>query len=204
MSHSAAISNPTLRDMPKGRLGTWALIAGEIAIFSGFIMAYVLYRLRYPEWGEQAAHTSTLLGGINTFVLLTSSYTVVLAHGAAVKKDTKKVVLFLAITLLCGFIFLGVKSMEYSNEIHHGFTLTSPTLAVGSEVDKVGTLFWSFYYAMTGLHASHVIAGMIAIFIVMMQARKGVGLHRVELAGLYWHMVDIVWIFLFPLLYIAK
>ncbi|MCB1191306.1 MAG: cytochrome c oxidase subunit 3 [Leptospiraceae bacterium] len=202
MSHSAAITNPTLRDMPKGRLGTWALIAGEIAIFSGFIMAYVLYRLRYPEWADQAKHTSTMYGAINTFVLLSSSYSVVLAHGAAVKKDLKKVVIFLGITLLCGFIFLGVKSIEYTNEIHHGFTLTSPSLITSKQ--EVGTLFWSFYYAMTGLHATHVIAGMIAIFIVMMQARKGVGLHRVELAGLYWHMVDIVWIFLFPLLYIAK
>lgn len=195
-------TNPTLRDMPKGRLALWALIAGEIAIFSGFIMSYILYRMRHPEWADQTKYTNTMLGAVNTFVLLTSSYTIVLAHAAAVKKELKKVTLLMSLTILAGFIFLGVKYMEYSHEIHEGLTLSSPELVMKGQ--SVGSLFWSFYYAMTGLHATHVVVGMIAIFAVMLSARKGIGLHRVELVGLYWHMVDIIWIFLFPLLYIAK
>jgi len=94
-------------------------------------------------------------------------------------------------TILMGFMFLVVKSIEYTTEISHGFTFSK-------------NLFWSFYFLMTGLHASHVIAGMIAMFIVMRGAAKGKNLHRVEMVGLYWHFVDLVWIFLFPLLYIAK
>ncbi|HXB13407.1 MAG TPA: cytochrome c oxidase subunit 3, partial [Bacteroidia bacterium] len=83
-----------------------------------------------------------------------------------------------------------------------GFTFTSPSLQHSG--DYVNSLFWSYYYIMTGLHSLHVIAGMVVMIIIMVQIKKGKNLHRVELAGMYWHMVDLIWIFLFPLLYIAK
>ncbi len=181
---------PRMIDMPKGRLAMWWLIASEIVIFGGLIATYILFRLRHPEWGHAAGHTSTPLGALNTFFLLTSSLTIVLAHDAANRKDIKGAVRNMGITLFFGLGFLVVKSIEYATEISHGFTLTAE-------------LFWSFYFLMTGLHALHVIAGMTTIFIIMLGVRKGQHLHRVEFAGMYWHLVDLVWILLFPLLYIA-
>ncbi|MBT9584343.1 cytochrome c oxidase subunit 3 [bacterium] len=169
----------------------WWLIASEVVIFGGLIACYVLYRVRFPEWAEYAKYTSTPLGALNTLVLLTSSLTVVLAHAAAERKELAKVTRYMSITIGFGLMFLVVKSIEYTTEIHHGYTFTK-------------NLFWTFYYSMTGLHAIHVILGMVAMFIVMLGARKGENLHRVEMAGLYWHFVDVVWVFLFPLLYVAK
>lgn len=191
-----------LTSVPQGRLGMWILIAGELVIFGGLVSCYLLYRLRYPEWGEQAAHTSTFFGALNTVVLLSSSFTIVKAHEAAVKRNIQKITLWMSFTILGGLLFLVNKSIEYTNEIGHGFTLSSPQLQ--EKGDYIGSLFWSFYYIMTGLHATHVLIGMIVMTVVLIQARKGKNLHRVELAGIYWHMVDLIWIFLFPLLYIAK
>ena len=191
-----------LQEVPQGRLGIWMLIAGELVIFGGLIAAYLLYRFRFPEWADQASNTSTLLGGINTFVLLTSSYFVVMAHAASVKKQYDKIKLWMGLAIGCGLIFLVVKSIEYSTEMAHGFTMSSPELV--AKGDSIGSLFWSFYYFMTGLHGVHVLVGMIAMFFVMRSASKGKNVHRVELVGMYWHMVDLIWIFLFPLLYIAK
>lgn len=198
-------SNPLAlpsRKMPQGRFAMWVLITGELMIFGGLIGVYLLNRFRYPEWAEQAAHTSTFFGALNTVVLLSSSYTVVKAHEAANKFDTKKITRWMSLSILGGLLFLVNKSIEYSTEIGHGLTLTSPHLQQKGE--DVGSLFWSFYFLMTGLHGLHVIAGMIVMLVAMLQARKGKNLHRVELAGMYWHMVDLIWIFLFPLLYIAK
>ena len=191
-----------INKVPEGRLGVWILIAGELVIFGGLIASYLEYRLRYPQWSEMAAHTSTLIGAINTVVLLCSSYTIVKAHEAAQRRDIAKVLTWMTCTITGGLIFLVDKSIEYYHEINEGFTFTSPHLQQSG--DHVASLFWSFYYIMTGLHGTHVLVGMIVMFIIMMQVRKGKNLHRVELAGMYWHMVDLIWIFLFPLLYIAK
>lgn len=200
--HTQQTLSIPITKVPQGRLAMWVLIVGELMIFGGLIICYLLYRLRFPEWSEQAAHTSTFIGALNTVVLLSSSYTVVKAHEAAIKRDLSKITMWLSISILGGFLFLINKGIEYTNEISHGFTFSSPHLQEAG--DSIGSLFWSFYYIMTGLHGLHVIAGMTIMFVAMMQARKGKNLHRVELAGMYWHMVDLVWIFLFPLLYIAK
>jgi heme/copper-type cytochrome/quinol oxidase subunit 3 len=182
---------PRIADVPQGRLALWWVIASEVVIFGGLIACYVLYRVRHPEWGEAAAHTATQLGALNTLVLLTSSLTVVLAHVAATRRQTARVARYLAATIALGGVFLAVKAVEYTSELAHGFTFAAQ-------------LFWSFYYLLTGLHAAHVLAGMIAMAVVMRQAARGRNLQRVELVGLYWHFVDTVWIFLFPLLYLAK
>jgi heme/copper-type cytochrome/quinol oxidase subunit 3 len=150
-----------------------------------------MHRLGHPEWGDQASHTNTMAGAFNTFVLLTSSLSAVLAHQAAEHKDGKKAAKFLYLTVLGGLVFLLVKSVEWTTEIKAGFTITSAT-------------FWSFYYTAAGIHGVHVIVGMIIMLFVAADAAKGRDLQRVENVGLYWHFVDIVWIFLFPLLYIAK
>ena len=132
-----------------------------------------------------------MIGTVNTLVLLTSSLFAVLAHQAAEKGDGKKAARFLIYTIGGALAFLCIKGYEWTYEISHGMTITTNT-------------FWSFYYTAAGIHASHVIAGAIIMAIVAKDAAKGLELQRVELIGIYWHFVDIVWIFLFPLLYIAK
>lgn len=175
--------------IPTGKLAVWWVIASEIVIFGGVLGSYLMHRLGHPEWADQAIHTNTWAGAVNTFVLLTSSLFAVLAHQAAEAKDGKKAARFLLFTVLGGLTFLVIKSFEWSNEIHHGYTLTSNT-------------FWSFYYTAAGLHGLHVLAGMVIMLFVAADAAKGRELQRVENIGLYWHFVDIVWILLFVIVYL--
>jgi len=177
--------------MPTGRLAVWWVIASEIVIFGGILASYIMHRLAHDAFAAQAAHTNTWIGAFNTFVLLTSSLFAVLGHKAAEEGNGPKAARMLYLTSLGGLIFIVVKSFEWTSEIRHGFTITSST-------------FWSFYYTAAGLHALHVIAGVVIMLIVARTAKRNLELHRVELIGIYWHFVDIVWIFLFPLLYIAK
>ena len=191
----------TWRDIPQARLAVWTLIAGEFAIFGGLIVMYILNRMKYESWGEMAQHTNVIAGTVNTFVLLTSSYFVVKAHEAAVHRNKEKIKMWIWLTILCALIFLGIKTYEYSHEIMHGFTLPGKHLL--AEGKNVETMYWGFYYTMTGLHGLHVVAGALALFFVMRGVTKtGKNYHRIEAAGLYWHMVDIIWIFLFPLIYL--
>ena len=192
MSHAKPIA--TLRSatgIPTGRLAIWWVLASEVVIFGGLIGSYLMHRLGHPEWADAAAVTNTMIGAINTFVLLTSSFTAVLAHQAAEHGDGKKAAKYLLFTIVGALTFVCIKSYEWWYEISHGYTITTNT-------------FWSFYYTMAGLHALHVIAGAVIMGIVAFDAFRGRELQRVELIGIYWHFVDVVWIFLFPLLYIAK
>ena len=177
--------------MPTGRLAIWWVVASEIVIFGGLLVSYIMHRLAKPEWGDHAANTNVWIGGFNTFVLLTSSLSAVLAHKAAVNGDGPRAAKLLYATFVGACIFVIVKAFEWNEKLSHGFTISSNT-------------FWSFYYTAAGLHALHVIAGAIIMLIIAETAKKNLELHRVELIGIYWHFVDIVWIFLFPLLYIAK
>ncbi len=179
--------------IPKGKIGTWWFLASEIPVFGGLIASYVVVRLGGSGWAEAASHLNFTLGIVNTFLLLTSSMTVVMAFAAVQENNPQRVASFLGLTVLLGLGFLGVKAIEYTGEIKHGFIPGSG-------------IFWSFYYGMTGLHALHVLAGIIAnaiLWVMALRAKFQLISHRVELAGLYWHFVDIIWIFLFPLLYLA-
>ncbi|MBI4815993.1 MAG: cytochrome c oxidase subunit 3 [Deltaproteobacteria bacterium] len=177
--------------MPTGRLAVWWVIASEIVIFGGLLVSYIMFRIGHPEWAAAAANTNTWAGAFNTFVLLTSSLFAVLAHDAASKGDGAKAAQRLLFTCGGGLVFLIVKGFEWRHEIHEGYVLYTNG-------------FWSFYYSAAGLHALHVIAGMVIMLWVASYARKNKELQRVEYIGVYWHFVDVVWIFLFPLLYIAK
>jgi len=177
--------------IPTGRLAIWWVVASEIVIFGGLLVSYIMHRLERPEWSDHAANTNGWIGGFNTFVLLTSSLSAVLAHKAAANGDGPKAAKLLYATFAGAVTFVIIKSLEWNMEISHGFTITSNT-------------FWSFYYTAAGLHALHVIAGAIIMLIVAQTAKRNEHLNRVELIGVYWHFVDVVWIFLFPLLYIAK
>lgn len=174
-----------------GKLAVWWLIGSEIVIFGGLLVGYISLRLLHDSWSDQSAHTTMWMGALNTFILLTSSLFVVLAHHAAEHKDKDKAFKYLWVTIGFGLAFLTVKSFEWAGEISHGFTIGS-------------NLFWSFYYTAAGIHGLHVIIGMLIMAIISFDVKKGNNLQRVEYIGLYWHFVDIVWIFLFPLLYIAK
>jgi heme/copper-type cytochrome/quinol oxidase subunit 3 len=177
--------------VPTGRLAVWWLLASEIVIFGGVLASYLMHRLGHPEWANYAVHTNTWAGATNTFILLTSSLFAVLAHHAAEQKDGEKAARYLGYTILGGAMFLVIKGFEWTYEIQHGYTISSNG-------------FWAFYYTAAGIHGCHVIVGMVIMGFVAYDASRGRDLHRVELCGIYWHFVDLVWIFLFPLLYIAK
>lgn len=183
-----------------GVLAMYWVIISEIVIFGGLIMCYLLFRWRNDYWSVYAENTNIWAGGINTFLLLTSSYFAVIAHDAATKRDGEKAHRFLWYTISLGFGFLIVKTYEYSSKLKYLFADDG-----GAYWDAhYNNNYMAYYFFSTGLHGLHVIAGMVAMIIVSKQVKKGMNYNRVELCGLYWHFVDIVWIFLFPLLYIAK
>ena len=177
--------------MPTGLLAVWWVVGSEIVIFGGVLAAYIMGRLTHDAWAIQSANTNTYIGAFNTFVLLTSSLTAVLAHQAAEEGNGKLAAKRLLYTVGGALVFVCVKSFEWYTEISHGVTITSSPC-------------WSFYDLAAGIHALHVIAGGIIMLVVANKVKKGIDMHHVELIGIYWHFVDLVWIFLFPLLYIAK
>lgn len=190
---AVGVETRSVTGIPTGKLGVWWFLASEIVLFGGLIGVYIMSRLGGAGWSEMAAHLSVPIGTLNTVVLLTSSLTMVLAFAAAEKGNPKGVRTWLLLTVLLGLAFLIIKGFEWSIEIGAGFTPTAGA-------------FWSFYYTMTGLHALHVLGGVVVNFTLFLAAFLGLlrgSEHRVELAGLYWHFVDIVWIFLFPLLYLS-
>ena len=191
MSAHTIATTRSATGIPTGRLAIWWVLVSEIVIFGGVLVSYIMHRLGHPEWGHQAAHTNLWIGAFNTLVLLSSSLSAVLAHKAAEEGNGPKAARLLFATVGGGATFLTVKGFEWTEEITHGMTIQSGG-------------FWSYYYTAAGVHATHVLAGMIIMVVIAMSALKNQGLHRVELVGIYWHFVDIVWIFLFPLLYIAK
>lgn len=176
--------------VPHWRWGMWWFLASEIVIFGGLIVNYLLYRLHHPEWLQEAAHTMQWVGITNTLVLLSSSLTMILADHAVATGALRHARRLLAFTITLGLVFLGFKSVEYTHEIRAGMVPSR-------------SLFWGFYFLMTGLHALHVIGGLIANAVVRHGIGRGHALHRIESVGIYWHFVDIVWIFLFPLLYLG-
>lgn len=187
-------------------LGMWAFLITEVLFFGGLFVGYLIYRTKFPEAFVLGSHELDIkLGAINTAVLIGSSLTMVLAVYFAQLGQRMKIVIFLFATLVLGSAFLGVKAVEYSHKIHDGL-LPGPGFALDSPISDQVRIFFSFYFAMTGLHAFHMIIGAGLLSWLMVNAWKGKYDSSyntpVELVGLYWHFVDIVWIFLFPLLYL--
>jgi cytochrome c oxidase subunit 3 len=187
-------------------LGMWTFLATEILFFGGMFMSYITYRHLYPHvFALASRHTILLFGTINTAVLLTSSLTMALAVHAAQENQTRRLVRFLLVTVFLGCCFLGVKGLEYHQDLNEHlwpgphFTKALPPQA---------QIFWFLYWAMTGLHAIHVTVGvgLLAVIARMAARRKfSTAYHTpVEISGLYWHFVDIVWIYLYPLLYLIN
>ena len=189
------------------QLGMWVFLATEVMFFGGLFACYTVYRFTNPEIFVQASHHLGLaLGGINTAVLLCSSLTMALAVRSIQLGQRWATIGLLLATCLLGVVFLGIKGYEYHEKfVEHlvpgaGFHYDLPNGA------KAQVFFW-LYFAMTGLHGLHVLAGVLVLFTVAILVWTGrVDRQRymtVEVAGLYWHFVDIVWVFLYPLLYLA-
>jgi cytochrome c oxidase subunit 3 len=193
-------------------IGMWVFLVTEVMFFGGLFLAYFVYRQAYPAaFAAASNNTNLLIGAANTTVLICSSLTMAFAVRCAAMGKKNLIVLFLILTLLLGGTFLGVKAYEYHDKwVRH--EVPGHNFDCRDEAGKACTdaghtpLFFALYFGMTGLHATHMVVGVGIILFLIAQARKGAysaAWHTpVELFGLYWHFVDIVWIFLFPLLYL--
>src|SRR3989338_4499790 len=191
------------------KLGMWLFLATEVLIFGGLFVAYAVYHNLHPELFKEAHHyLDVRLGAFNTVVLLFSSLTVVLAIHAAQQGKKQMVMLNLLITILCAATFLVVKYVEYSHKFEAGllpgYYFTNATIASPDQAH----IFFGIYFLMTGLHGIHVVIGMIVLGWLMWRMHKNEFNPQyyspLEIGGLYWHLVDIIWIFLFPLLYLIR
>jgi heme/copper-type cytochrome/quinol oxidase subunit 3 len=179
------------------KLGIWLFLASEVMLFGGLFSAYVFLRLGAPdgafhEWGKEL---NVPLATLNTLILISSSVTMVMSWASLKMNDFKKFKMYMGITLLCSVGFLIIKYIEYTSKFHHGIFPSTNT-------------FMAIYFTLTGLHGLHIIGGMIVNGYLMGPGSKMWKTepehftNRIEIAGLYWHFVDLVWIFLFPVLYL--
>jgi cytochrome c oxidase subunit 3 len=183
------------------KLGMWLFLGTEVLLFAAMFCSFAVMRyFHLQEFHDGSHHLDWRLGALNTAILLISSYTAAVAVTAAQTGDNKKVTFNFGISILCGFGFLVVKAVEYSGKYHHGMF---PGLDNFHEYKN----FLGLYFCMTGLHALHVIIGMIILGWVVSKSMKNRFSPRyftpVELAALYWHLVDLIWIYLFPLFYLV-
>jgi cytochrome c oxidase subunit 3 len=195
-------------------LGIWVFLVTEIMFFGGVFAAYAIFRWLYYAAFEGGSHILDIrLGAINTVVLLGSSLTMALSVRSAQIGNRRALVLFLALTMILGGAFLGVKAYEYHQKFVEHIVPSLDWAPDGDVLTRLAPggldhaqLYFFFYFAMTGLHAVHMIIGMGLLLWVVLRARQGAFtpdyFAPVEVVGLYWHFVDIVWIFLFPLLYL--
>lgn len=190
------------------KFGVWLFLATEIMMFGGLLAAYVLYNTLYPEVFLKGAESlSWEYGATNTIVLLFSSLTMALSIHFLQKNKQKQAIISLVTTLVCGLIFMGIKYIEYSHKFELGLFPGKFFTGDTGGVENLA-LYFSFYYSMTGLHGIHVIIGMGCITWVLIRAIRGEFGPRyftaVEGVGLFWHLIDLIWIFLFPLLYLVE
>lgn len=183
-----------LREIPVGKIAMWWFLASEIMVFGGLIGCYLLMQAAHGGFAADAVHVKWRLGALNTLVLVTSSLTMILALDSARVRNLARTRMCIVATISFGLVFLCIKAFEYSAELREGFSPASG-------------MFWSFYFGMTGLHGLHIIAGitvnLVLLSLVIRRAPWDLLQRRIEFAGLYWHFVDVVWIFLFPLLYLT-
>jgi cytochrome c oxidase subunit 3 len=191
-------------------LGMWTFLVTEIMFFGGLFLGYTVYRALYPEaFAEASRLLDYRLGAVNTAVLICSSLTMVLAVRAAQLSQRRPLIIFLVLTIILGSVFLVNKGFEYAHKFHEHLV---PGPNFGPEAPLTdphhSQLFFSFYFGMTGLHALHMVIGIGILAVLVYQSWRGrfnsEYFAPVDITGLYWHFVDIVWIFLFPLLYLIS
>lgn len=193
------------RDDFGARLGMWLFLVTEMILFGGLFIAYSYMRATYPaDFHHAGAELNATLGVTNTLVLLTSSLTVALSIVAIQHGDRLKSMAFLAASLALGLTFLGIKATEWAVKFHHGLYPNAAHLATLPHGEQV---FFGLYFTMTGLHGLHVIIGLGVLAYMLVQVARGRICQdryvHLENAGLYWHLVDVIWIFLLPLFYLA-
>ncbi|MBI2070158.1 MAG: heme-copper oxidase subunit III [Elusimicrobia bacterium] len=195
MSATAHASDPldTVTGIPNGKLGLWLFLASEVMLFSTLFTTYLVLRMASVEWPRGWEVLNVPLAMLNTFVLITSSVTMVLAFAKAATRDKKAFNKYLGLTIALGFVFLIVKGFEYGAKFSHHIAPST-------------SIFYAVYFTMTGLHGLHVIGGIVLNALLLYWSSKDwdhpLFVGRIEYAGLYWHFVDVVWIFLFPALYL--
>lgn len=192
------------RGEDRSKLGMWLFLLSEIVLFGGLFLLYSVYRFKYPSAFHLAAEElNRPFGTINTLLLITSSLTMALSIASLKKGILRSSLIFLASTVVLGGVFLGNKYFEWLGKIHHEIYPGSPRLL---ERDSGEVLFYGLYYSMTGLHGLHVLVGLVVLSlmgILILKGRVNEGnLAPLENSGLYWHLVDILWVFLFPLFYL--
>ncbi|MBI4209593.1 MAG: cytochrome c oxidase subunit 3 family protein [Deltaproteobacteria bacterium] len=189
------------------KMGLWLFMVTEILLFGGLFVTYIVYRSLYPEmFHEASGHLNKILGGVNTVVLICSSFSMAMAVNRTQFNKPRQAAWLLLFTILCGVTFMTVKYFEYTHKFHEGLLPGAHFTFEGIQHPKT-PLFFSLYFMMTGLHGVHVLVGMGLIFWVWTRTLRGHFSSRyytpVELTGIYWHLVDLIWIYLFPLLYLV-
>lgn len=193
MNADAALPNDTHSGITNAKLGVWLFLASEIMLFGTLFTTYVVLRTAAPAWPRGWEVLNVPLAMVNTFILITSSVTMVMAYAKTYERDLKGFRLYMTLTLALGLLFLVIKTFEYGAKFeHHHFPSTN--------------IFYAVYFTLTGLHCLHIIGGLLVnaglLYLSGKQWDHPLFLGRVEGSGLYWHFVDLVWIFLFPALYL--
>ncbi len=192
------------RDDEASKLGMWLFIFTELLLFGGLFLVYSVFRAEYPaNFHEGSLELSVTIGAVNTIALLFSSMAIAMALTAIQKNNKKLAMQLIALTLFLATVFLFNKYIEWSAKFQHGLYPGSPLMPL---LDRGHLLYFSLYFFMTGLHALHILVGMVLLAICFFRVRNG-SIHslkyvQLENGALYWHLVDLIWIFLFPLLYL--
>jgi cytochrome c oxidase subunit 3 len=196
------------QQLDASKIGMWLFLVTEVLMFGGLFVGYGIMHAKHPAAFLAAHHhLNRMMGAVNTVVLLTSSFTMVMAVWAAQTSRKKLLILFLILTLLCAGAFLGVKFFEYQHKFEEGLLPGNFYTHQGDTVPGQ-FMFFSFYFMMTGLHGFHVVGGMCVITWLLFRAIRGdfsaSYYGPVDMVGLYWHLVDLIWIYLFPLMYLIS
>ena len=204
MNHRSEATLSEHKDYTGAKLGMWLFLFTEILLFGGMFLLYAVYReVNTSEFHEAGLEMSKTIGAVNTIILLTSSLTMALSISAIKNGLKNRSILFQAVTVILGVVFLVNKAFEWSDHIRHGLYPDSPEL-VAMGHGKV--LYFGLYYVMTGIHGLHVLIGMCVIgFTLVLTLRDNISRGdyiKLENAGLFWHLVDVIWIYLFPLFYL--
>jgi cytochrome c oxidase subunit 3 len=203
--HVAHHFDSAVTQFDSGRMGVWIFLVTEILFFGGMFCAFAVFRSWYFDAFKEAHHhLDKVMGGINTIVLICSSLTMALGVRSAQQSKKKATVICLALTILFACTFLVIKYFEYKHKFDDGL-LPGKAFTAGGNPDQ--GIFFAVYFMMTGVHGTHVVIGIALIGWILLRARKGEFSSRyyapVEGVGLYWHLVDLIWIYLFPLLYLV-
>jgi cytochrome c oxidase subunit III len=202
--HSAHAGHHVRRDDEGKRMGMWLFLFTEVLLFGGLFVVYAVYRyMNSEDFHNGSARLDWIIGAVNTVILLTSSLTMALSISAIQRGEVKRAKALMWITIVFAIAFLVNKYFEWGGKIHHGLF---PGMAEFKELSPGESLFFLLYYFMTGLHALHIIVGVTFIGFILYYIHKGQvtpdNYVLQENAGLYWHLVDVIWIYLFPLFYL--